>query len=240
MRILVSVVFLCAAVWVIVEAVRRRQVFFVIGGAILGAVASVTLSLAISDRRNDHEDGIDERATRINSGVVARDTSFHPQQLRITPPSVSDSSFQPVIPSQPTDTQEVATNPATQPAAPPQPLASRRLGPVAVDLMECTQIGRTVQCTFRLTNTGTDGLFDIHRSRMVDASGNEYSAYSVEIGNRRVASIWSDGATLVTGVPTRAVATFTEVQSTSEIPLLELVCSFHGSETLQFRRIPMR
>ena len=109
-----------------------------------------------------------------------------------------------------------------------------------IKITGCKISGQDLIFSFLITNNGEDNNFTIYHSktRIFDASGNEYYAYKSKIGNSVSTRYRMAHLKLVSGIPVKASVSFKgNAAKISKIRLLE-VGVYYGS--LQFRDIPFR
>jgi TolB-like protein len=116
------------------------------------------------------------------------------------------------------------------------------------EVRSCTLTATRVNCLVAITNGGPDRQVSISTgnismpapTRIIDDSGNEYTAETVQLGNR--SSSYNVAASLPTGVPVAANLVFENVpEGTSTISLLEIPFYVVDREMLkaQVRKIPV-
>jgi PEGA domain len=115
----------------------------------------------------------------------------------------------------------------------------------------CTRTGTDVTCALTITDGREDGQMELHSgswwgthsARMVDNLGAEYTAKSIQVGNKSSVG-HGDSVTpsFSSGVPMRAQVVFEDVSTdATSVSLLEIPCSFQrGPEfKAQIRNIPL-
>lgn len=106
------------------------------------------------------------------------------------------------------------------------------------ELLDCARAGQGVRCVFLMTRLEEDARFRFFRpgSRVIDYSGNEYVANSVEIGSKRNKDFVNGD--FVRGVPMRGAISFADIPaSVTDLALLELRYGFPGDFTVQLRDV---
>jgi hypothetical protein len=119
-------------------------------------------------------------------------------------------------------------------------------GKFVIELTSCNVLGQDLVFSFMITNKGKDNKFTINpsKTRILDASGNEFYAYKVQIGNSVGARVgtraifsYSARSNLVSGIPVKASVRFKgNAAKVRKIKLLE-VSTINGR--VKFRNIPV-
>jgi hypothetical protein len=108
-----------------------------------------------------------------------------------------------------------------------------------IKLTGCKVLGQDLIFSFLVTNNGEDNNFMIHHSktRIFDASGNEFYAYKVQIGNSVSTRYRMAHLKLVSGIPVKASVRFKgNAIKVNQIKLLEVSTS---NGRIKFRDIPV-
>ncbi len=111
------------------------------------------------------------------------------------------------------------------------------------ELKECKRSGESVTCTLLVTNNEEDRELRLYandgsrKSRIFDNLGNEYIARRCKIGNKE--NPYNAEILLVSGIPTKAILSFTKISlETTGVALLEVRCRSGDDFKVQFRNIP--